>query len=192
VRGEFLKRLPRTRQEAEAIHHLFPDARQLLGKDAQEATIKQEARKYRYLHFATHGLFRPSAPMLSCIALAQPPQNSDEDGFLSARELFEMDLSADLVVLSACETGRGEKREGEGILGLTWALFVAGAPTQIVSQWEVNDVSTAILMQAFYQNLKAGQKKGIALRNAMKTLRQKPEYRHPYFWAPFFLVGDWN
>jgi CHAT domain-containing protein len=134
--------------------------------------------------------------LLSSVVLASPPAGSPEDGFLTAREIFDLDLSAaEMVVLSACNTARGEKRSGEGIVGLTWALFVAGAPTQVLSQWAVDDASTATLMQRFYANLTGqGQTaKGAALRRAALTLlRDGGRHRHPYYWAPFVLIGDWR
>jgi CHAT domain-containing protein len=130
--------------------------------------------------------------MLSSIVLAEPPGGSDEDGFLTAREIFDLNLKADLVVLSACDTGRGERKSGEGIVGLTWALFVAGAPSQIVSQWAVNDASTAQLMQSFYANLRGGKSKGDALREAELSLMKEAAHSHPYYWAPFILIGDWR
>jgi CHAT domain-containing protein len=129
---------------------------------------------------------------MSSIALALPEAGSEEDGFLTARELFDMNLAAEMVVLSACDTAKGGQQPGEGIRGLTWALFVAGSPTQVVSQWQVNDRATATLMANFYRNLKAGQKKGAALQNAALQLRQNPQTKHPYYWAPFILIGDWN
>src|SRR5262249_36928474 len=122
--------LPGTKQEAEAIKKDFPDARVYTGQEAQEATVKQEGGKYRYLHFATHGFLNDAAPLLSSIVLAQP-KDDKEDGFLTAGEIFDMTLNAEMVVLSACNTGQGAKQAGEGVVGLTWALFVAGAPTQI-------------------------------------------------------------
>ena len=115
-----------------------------------------------------------------------------------------------MVVLSACNTARGEKRDGEGIIGLTWALFAAGVPAQVVSQWSVNDDSTAQLMTAFYRNLTQKQlPKGEALRLAALSIMKskapapaanlkseirnpKPDWSHPYYWAPFVLMGDWR
>jgi CHAT domain-containing protein len=184
--------LPGTRREADALKTDFPDARLQTEDKAQEAIAKSEAGNYRYLHFATHGLFNDAVPMLSSVVLAQPPKDSAEDGFLTAREIFNLDLKADLVVLSACDTARGEKKSGEGVVGLTWALFVAGAPSQVVSQWAVNDAGTAKLMQAFYANLKAKQPKGAALRAAELSLLKDGEHGHPYYWAPFILFGEWN
>jgi CHAT domain-containing protein/tetratricopeptide (TPR) repeat protein len=207
-RGGRLTPLKGTQREAEMLKKEFPDAVLYLGKEAQKATVLSEAGKYRYLHFATHGFFNDAAPMLSSIVLAQPPPGSDDDGFLTARDIFDLDLSAELVVLSACNTARGEKRSGEGIVGLTWALFVAGAPTQVLSQWSVDDVSTAMLMEDFYAGVKRGQAKGAALRKAAVSLMrgekqqshvgnrkskiENRKYSHPYYWAPFVLVGDWG
>jgi CHAT domain-containing protein len=143
---------------------------------------------------ASHAFFNDAAPLLSSVVLASPPAGSNEDGFLTAREIFDMDLSAaEMVVLSACNTARGQKRSGEGIIGLTWALFVAGAPTQVLSQWAVDDASTATLMGRFYQNLAWGRAaKGQALRQAALSLLQNKRHRHPYYWAPFVLMGDWR
>ena len=90
---------------------------------------------------------------------------------------------------ATCNTGRGEKRSGEGIVGLTWALFVAGAPTQVLSQWSVDDASTATLMERFYGGVTHGQAKGSALRAAELTLLRDGRHSHPYYWAPFVLTG---
>ena len=201
LRGGYLRELPGTLQEAKAIKADFTDAVIYTKKTAQEATVKKEATDYRYLHFATHGFFNDAAPLLSAIILAQPDSKSGEDGFLTAREIFDLNLSADLVVLSACNTARGEKRNGEGLIGLTWALFAAGAPTQVVSQWAVNDAGTGLLMQHFYSNLtRKRMAKGDALRQASLSLLnegsklQSPthKYDHPYYWAPFILIGNWG
>lgn len=186
-----LSPLPGTQVEADALRTTLP-ATVFTGEAAQEATAKKQAGQFRYLHFATHGLFNPDAPMLSSIAMAAPPVGSGEDGFLSAREIFDLDLKADMVVLSACDTARGKSISGEGVVGLTWALFVAGAPTQVVSQWKVDDSATALLMQEFYTRLKAGQNKDAALRAASLQLQGDEKYAHPFYWAPFILMGDWR
>jgi CHAT domain-containing protein len=203
-RGTVLRSLPGTEREAAAIRRDFPSAATLdvlvlTHQAAQESTFKREAGKYRYLHLATHGFFNDAAPLLSSLVLAMPPatgDGSEEDGFLTAREIFDLDLShCELAVLSACDTARGERRSGEGVIGLTWALFVAGCPSQVLSQWPVNDASTATLMERFYANLShqgKGMSKGSALRAAALSLRQSPSNAHPYYWAPFLLVGDWR
>jgi CHAT domain-containing protein/Tfp pilus assembly protein PilF len=190
--GGGIKPLPGTQREADALKAQFPDAAIRTGSSAQEGTAKQEAARYRYLHFATHGIFNDAAPLMSSVVLAQPEKGSVEDGFLTAREVFDWNLGAEMVVLSACDTARGEKRPGEGVVGLTWALFVAGSPTQVLSQWAVSDDSTAELMKQFYGELKQGAAKGAALRTASLVLLKDGRHGHPYYWAPFILIGDWR
>ena len=187
--------LPGTQREADMLHNLYPSAAIFTGATAQESTFKAQAGKYKYLHLASHAFFNDAAPLLSSVFLAAPPKTgagSEEDGFLTARELLDMDLHADMVVLSACQTARGEKHSGEGIVGMTWALFVAGCPTQVLSQWSVDDAATALLMTRFYRELKGGQAKGVALQTASRELRRNSKYAHPYYWAPFQLVGQWR
>jgi CHAT domain-containing protein len=195
-RGGGIAALPGTQREADVLHNLFPDAAVFMGAAAQESTAKAEMRKYRYLHFATHGFLNDAAPLLSAIVLAQPdksdPKASKEDGFLTAREVFDLHLQADLVTLSACNSGRGSIRTGEGMVGLSWAFFVAGVPTQVVSQWSVDDAATAQLMSAFYTHLKAGEGKSQSLREAALSLQKEKGHQHPYYWAPFLLMGDWR
>ena len=162
-----------------------------MGRDAQEKTIKQDAGQFRYLHFATHGILTDAAPLMSSIVLAAPPDDQ-EDGILTAREIFDLKWNADMAVFSACDTGLSQKRSGEGIIGLTWALFVAGVPSQILNQWPVNDACTAQLMQHFYANLKQGQPKGAALRAAELALLRDGQHEHPFYWASLILMGDWR
>lgn len=200
LRNGKLLRLPGAQAEADTLRSVFPDAAVFTGDRAQEAAFKQEAGQYRYLHLASHAFFNDAAPLLSSIVLADPSKGSEEDGFLTARELFDMQFNAEMVVLSACNTGRGEKRSGEGVIGLTWALSAAGVPSQILSQWSVDDAATAALMQGFYRNLKRGHSKAAALREAELALLHgnrrkgggKPKWSHPYYWAPFILIGDWR
>jgi len=204
LRGGHIADLPGTQREADALKQDFRDALVVTGSEAQEATAKQSAGKYRYLHFASHGFFNDVSPLLSSVVLAEPPAGSTEDGFLTAREIFGLDLRAvELATLSACNTARGTTRTGEGVIGLTWALAAAGVPSQVVSQWSVDDASTAVLMKAFYANMtQKHMQKGQALHQAGLSLRQaganpksKIENRnwsHPYYWAPFVLMGDWR
>jgi CHAT domain-containing protein len=105
---------------------------------------------------------------------------------------MKLNLNADLVVLSACETARGRVASGEGIIGLTWSTFIAGVPTAIVSQWKVEATSTTELMVGFHRNLKAGFHKSEALRRASLALLKTREFRHPFYWAGFILVGRAN
>src|SRR5262249_11959456 len=157
------------------------------GKEAQKSTALQEMGKYRYLHFATHGWINDTVPLMSSIVLAQPPQGTEDDGFLTAREIFDLNLSAEMVVLSACNTARGHNTGGEETIGLPGAFLAAGAPTKVVSKWSVNNRSTASLMQHFYANLTRKHKpKGEALRQAaLSLLHQDEKWTHPYYWAPF-------
>ena len=189
---ETLRDLPATESEVKAIGTLFGEKATLFfGNQASEGKAKSEMNKARYLHFATHGLVNEAAPMYSSIALTQ---EKDNDGRLEARELLDMNLRSDMVVLSACETALGQRSDGEGVLGLTWALFVAGTPTSVVSQWSVDDTSTGKLMVEFYRNLRAneGLTKAESLRLAQLQLMQTKGYEHPFYWAPFVIVGDWR
>ncbi len=186
--------LPGTQREANALSRRFPGGAIYTGKEAQEQLFKEKAAGFRYIHLASHAFLNDDAPLLSSIVLANPPPGSPEDGFLTAREIFDLDLSAaDLVVLSACNTARGRTPTGEGLVGLTWALFVAGAPTQVVSQWSVDDSSTATLMERFYAGLSRGRfGKGAVLRSAALSIMRDGKHGHPYYWAPFILIGAWR
>jgi len=166
-----------------------------VGAAAREDTIKAEIGKYSVLHFAAHGVLDDCNPLYSYIVLA-PSSNSQEDGLLEAWEFMEMDLKAELVVLSACDTARGRVGDGEGMIGMTWALLVAGVPTTVASQWQVPSQSTTRLMVAFHKNLTAftsGKKmsKAEAWRQAALRLIADPRYRmKPYYWAGFVVVGN--
>ncbi len=183
--------LPGTQLEAQAIEKLYPNAEVLTRGKAQESAFKKLAGDYRYVHIASHAFFNDASPMLSSIVLAVP-DSPKEDGYLTAREIFGMKLNADLVVLSACNTARGAKASGEGVVGMSWALFAAGIPTQVISQWSVDDQATAQLMSNFYSRLKAGDKKGDALRKSTLKMSAGKKWSHPYYWAPFVLLGDWR
>lgn len=177
-----------TEIEAQQLIALFPDHRLLKGAEAQEATLKAELGKYRYVHLATHGYFNDATPLQSGLVLAEP-QDSSEDGILTARELMEIPLSAQMVVLPACESARGRARPGEGAMGIVWALSVSGVPVQVLSQWKESDESTALLMSRFYARLKQGMTAEVALRRAALEVRQDPRFQHPYYWAPFIRIG---
>lgn len=170
-----------------------------LGAEAREDRAKAEAAHHRILHLATHGVLNDASPLYSHVLLAQPTalgNAAQEDGLLEARELMKLDLKADLVVLSACETARGRVGAGEGVIGLTWALFVAGCPRTVVSQWKVEEVSTSDLMVAFHRALKpqlnrakAELQPARALQTAALKLLRGGQYRHPFYWAGFVVVG---
>ena len=122
--------------------------------------------------------------------MAQTDLAADEDGFLEAWEWMLLPLHARLAVLAACESGRGKIGAGEGVLGLSWALFGAGCPAVVVSQWNVESQSTTELMIAFHRHLLAGETTSQALRSAGLELQKHPQYQHPFYWAPFVLIGE--
>ncbi len=196
--GDKLEPLPFAEQQAVQLGQLYKaNAKVFIGAAATEKHLKAEVGKYQILHLATHGVLDDRNPMYSHLVFAQTGTNEKEDGLLEAREILEMNLNADLVVLSACETGRGKISAGEGLIGLTWALFVAGVPSTVVSQWKVADQSTAELMVEFHKMLQAKNEQGNrlhtypqALRLAALSLMKQKAYRHPFHWAGFMLVGD--
>src|SRR5262249_25604224 len=158
----------------------------------REEVFKQEAAPYRILHLATHGILNNATPIYSYVMLSQTPGKSDEDGLLEAREIMNLNLNADLVVLSACETARGRIGTGEGVIGLSWALFVAGCPTTVVSQWKVESSSTTALMVEFHKRYKArfespesAPSTAEAMRQASLKLMKDKRYQHPFFWGGF-------
>jgi len=190
------KRLEYSGKEIENIASLFKkgNAEVYLRNDATEENVKKEGelKKFNYIHFATHGFIDESKPDFSSLVLTKN-NNSIEDGFLQATEIFNLDLKADLVVLSACQTGLGKLVRGEGMVGLTRAFMYAGTPTVMVSLWSVSDVSTSTLMREFYRNLvKEKLSKTDALRNAQLSMLGNEKSAHPFYWAPFVLVGDWR
>jgi CHAT domain-containing protein len=252
ARGEIRQRLPGTRREVEAIAGLLPKERStlLLGESASDAALQELVRsgalkRFQYLHFAAHGETNPAVAMSSALILAPDPERPSgpggpsTDGRVTAQQIADTwELDADLVVLSACESGLGRYAGGEGYLGFAQALFVKGARSLVVSQWTVDDRSTALFMTRFYENLLGRRPslarplpKAEALAEAKVWLRQlttnaagaaqraldrgvtrplaksgeaspsmsrpgepnaleRGPYSHPYYWAPFILVGD--
>jgi CHAT domain-containing protein len=184
--------LPAARDEVCRIARLFgaDQAAVFLGPEASEENVKASAvvHSARILHFAAHGLLDEDHPDLSGLQLTHAGESA-EDGLLQVREIFNLQLRADLVVLSACQSGLGKEVSGEGLIGMTRAFLYAGASSVVVSLWQVDDVSTADLMVGFYSHLKAGLDRAEALRNAKLELIDRSRYSHPYFWAPFVLVG---
>jgi CHAT domain-containing protein len=160
-----------------------------IGAAAREDAAKAEMGKYRVLHFATHGVFNDRNPLYSYIVFAADG-DSNEDGLLEAWEIMGMELKATMAVLSACDSARGRVGAGEGLIGMTWALFVAGVPTTVASQWAVPSNSTAKLMVAFHDNTKR-LPKAEALRQAALQMIKDQRFRiKPYYWAGFVVVGD--
>jgi CHAT domain-containing protein len=164
----------------------------LIGRDADEKSFKALAPTYATIHLATHGVLNNRDPLYSHLLLTKTEGDVENDGSLEAREIMNMHFNADLVVLSACETGNGRISPGEGVIGMSWAFFVAGTRSMVVSQWRVNSASTSQLMQNFYQALARRRNRGTkseALREASIRLLKDPRYRHPFYWAGFVLVG---
>jgi CHAT domain-containing protein len=181
-------------------------SRVYIGAEAREQNLKSEISNYRVLHFATHGILDGANPMYSHIVLSGG-DGATEDGLLEAWEIMKLNLKADIAVLSACETARGRIGAGEGVIGMSWAFFVAGCPTTVVSQWQVDSASTTELMVQFHKNLQSGSRslpytagrsdsptsrmsKAEALRQAMLTLLTDNRFKSPYYWAGFVVVGD--
>ena len=192
-RDEPLSPLPDAEKEVNALGRLYgPGSRVLIGPQAQEATMKAEAGKFKILHFATHAILDDRNPLYSHIILSRTDNDQHEDGLLESWELMKLDLNAELAVLSACETARGRVAAGEGIIGMSWALFVAGSPAAVVSQWKVDSARSSELMVEFHRNvLQKRVSKSEALRQAaLKVFRSS--YNHPAYWAGFILIGDDN
>lgn len=187
-----LSDLPYSKVEAEQIARLFPqkEVTLMVGTDASETAVKSlNLSQYRMIHFASHGLIDEQKPQFSALLL-YPGTGKLEDGFLTMREVFDLKLNADLVVLSACKTGLGRQIRGEGIDSLSRAFFTAGASNVIMSFWNVFDLSTAQFMTDFYgAMLKNGSDKAAALRQARLKMIDGKQFNHPYYWAPFILMG---
>ena len=183
--------LPDAERQVKTLVDLYGSGQSaaLVGRAAHENAFKRSAGEYDVLHFATHGFLNDVAPMYSRLLMAQTDLAADEDGYLEAWEWLPLRLHARLAVLAACESGRGKLGEGEGVLGMSWALFQAGCPAVVVSQWNVDSASTTELMIAFHRQLLAGDGLAEALRRAALDMAKNPRYRHPFYWAPFVAVG---
>ena len=197
LRDGNLAPLPEAAGEVKALARLYGAARSkvYVGADAREDRVKSEAGRAGILHFTTHGTLNNASPMYSYLTLAEGGPN--EDGLLEAWELMQLDLKAELAVLSACETARGRIGAGEGVIGFSWAMFIAGVPSTVVSQWKVESASTRDLMVSFHRSLispraplQSKPTKTEALRQAALKLMRNPETSHPFYWAGFVLVGD--
>ena len=153
-----------------------------------------EIHPYRVVHFATHGIADSRNPELSGLVLSLVDANGrPQEGFLGLSDVYELDLAADLVVLSGCQTALGKEVRGEGVMGLTRGFLYAGVPRVVASLWKVQDRTTAELMTRFYRAMWKDQKSpAAALREAQQSLRREPRYRDPYSWAGFILQGDWR
>jgi CHAT domain-containing protein/predicted negative regulator of RcsB-dependent stress response len=189
-------RLAFSRQEAESIIALTPRGTGLKATDfgaSRALALSPQLSQYRILHFATHGLLNSERPELSGLVFSLIDQEGKpQDGFLRLHEIYNLQLNADLIVLSACETGLGKEIKGEGLIGLTRGFMYSGAPRVVASLWNVDDLATAELMKLFYQRmLKDGLPAGAALRAAQLELSRQKRWASPYFWAGFVLHGEW-
>ena len=177
--------LPATEKEVASIKSIFPAADILKRQNASEAKAKQLAGRFNLVHFASHGEYVPEVPLASCLRLT--PGNG-EDGRLEAKEVFDLELEADLVVTSACQTAIGKINQGDEIVGLTRAFIYAGTHSVLGSLWNISDDATAELMQAFYLNIRTIGK-AEALRQAQIKMITSENYNHPFYWAAFNITG---
>lgn len=197
-KGEQVRAIPETVTEVQAISDKIRSEKMsseyLLRKDASETAIKTaDLSSYNVIHIATHGTVNSEHPELSGLLLSQKEGTTD-DGMLYNGEIYNLKLNADLVVMSACETGLGKISQGEGVIGLGRSLIYAGAKNIVCSLWQVSDISTSALMINFYTNLlKASKKEQMAftdkLHNAKLKMISEEKFAHPYFWSPFIIIG---
>lgn len=198
ARGELnLPRLPFSRREAEAILAFAPAGEEMgaFNFQASRATaLSPKLAEYRILHFATHGVLNSERPELSAIVLSLVDERGQpQNGFIRLNEIYNLNLPADLVMLSACQTGLGKEIRGEGLVGLTRGFMYAGAARVGTSLWKVDDAATAALMGRFYQAmLKEGKSSAAALRAAQLDMLKQKRWQSPYYWAAFILQGEWK
>ena len=195
--GLYLPRLDSTRREAEAILAAASpgDSFKAVDFDASRQTAtRPDLSQYRIVHFATHGLLNNKHPEVSGIVLSLfDEQGQPQNGFLRLHDIYNLNLPADLVVLSACNTALGKEIRGEGIVGLTRGFMYAGTARVVASLWKVEDDATAELMTRFYHNmLKEGERPAAALRAAQVEMWNRKRWRAPYNWAAFVLQGEWQ
>jgi CHAT domain-containing protein len=192
-----LRRLPQSRTEASAISQLVPPKEVLKALDfnaSRTTALSGELAKYQYVHFATHGVLSLEHPELSGIALSMVDEKGRmQDGYLRLYEIYSLNLPAELVVLSACETGVGKQIRGEGLIALTRGFMYAGAKRVVASLWKVDDSATAALMAQFYKEMfSKGKRPSAALQAAQLEIAKQKRWQHPYYWAGFVLQGEWR
>lgn len=190
-------RLAHASDEADAIQAVTPRGTSMIAKGFaanREAAMSSQVGEYRIIHFATHGFLNSEHPELSGIVLSMVAPNGEQtNGLMPLSDIYNLNLSADLVVLSACETGLGKDVKGEGLVGLTRGFMSAGSKSVVASLWKVDDRATAALMSNFYKfMLQDGMTPSAALRAAKLKVREEQAWRAPYFWAGFTLQGEYN
>lgn len=183
--GDQQYNLPNAETEAQMIAAMLPGSELLVRGKASESAFKQFAPSFHYLHIASHGEFNAESALESRLLLSK---SATDDGSLTAGELYNINLDADLVTLSACETGLGKLLNGDELVGLTRGFLYAGSSNVVASLWQVDDLATSELMKRFYTNIKNSMPKRDALRQAQLDTRK--EFPHPFFWAAFFLTGQ--
>ena len=193
----YLPRLQLTRQEAHNILAVTPpgEAMPALDFKASRATaLSPNLAQYRIVHFATHGLMNSKHPELSGLVLSLvDEQGRPQNGFLGLQDIYNLNLPAELVVLSACETGLGKNIQGEGLIGLTRGFMYAGASRVVASLWKIDDQGTAIFMGEFYRAMEQqGMRPAAALRAAQMHMWQQKRWSSPYYWAAFQIHGEWK
>jgi len=190
-------RLEKTRDEAEAILALVPDNLEQLSLDFdanRETAINPKLSEYKIVHLATHGLLNESQPELSGLVLSlYDKTGKGKPGFLQLNDIFNLEMPAELVVLSACQTGIGEEILGEGLVSLTRGFMYAGAKRVVVSLWSVADNSTSKLMQNYYRKmLETGKNPVESMRESQLEMLSSENWKAPYYWAPFVVQGEWK
>jgi len=192
-----LHRLLFSRDEAKAILSLTPQQSNLEALDFlanRKLAMSDELSRYRMVHFSTHGLLDSRHPELSGLVLSLVDEaGRPQEGFLRLHEIYRLRLNADLVVLSACQTGLGKEVRGEGLIGLVRGFMYAGAPRVMASMWEVDDAATTELMKSFYKGvLQEKLTPAAALRAAQIEMLKKSHWQSPYYWGAFVLQGEWR
>jgi CHAT domain-containing protein/Tfp pilus assembly protein PilF len=188
-----LEPLPDAETQVRRIREIYGPDRSVgfIGSEATESRFKAEAPSYDILHLATHGVLDETSPLYSHLVMSSDPHSPRDDGLLEAWEIMRMKLAAEVVVLAACDTGRGRIAPGEGVIGMMWALFAAGARSMVVSQFRIESKSATAMLVAFHRRLAADRgSKSAQLRAAAIELLRTPRFAHPYYWAGFILVGD--
>jgi CHAT domain-containing protein/tetratricopeptide (TPR) repeat protein len=180
--------LPFAQKEAERLRFDFPDVTIRTGEEATESWLVNNLQDFGIIHIASHGEYDANAPLFSALLLAPDGQN---DGTLSAQEIFSLQMRADLVALSACQTGLGRITSGDDIVGLNRAFVYAGTRQLLSTLWRVDDISTALLFKHFYRQSK-NHDRAEALRQAQLIVRNRPEFHHPARWSGIALSGDWK